>query len=191
MNQRLVELGKQKDWSQLLQLATTQHVVESMNLINMVTLLTQLGRIMSAPPQQQQQQSNVTITTTLEPFLEAIAIRLEQQYTLESSSTLATAQPLVLPHSWLRPTANLVHALGKLRPSPNHSPATYRIVQWIGRHASAWITTAVATPLPSSSSSRQYDNNNNNSSNSSSNNNNKKKRWLNKRRMRLMKGIDR
>ena len=101
INKRLVELGKKKQWKDLLALAEQKQA--SFNNVNYATLMSQLGRIRSF---NKRDPRFLTILTIL-------AAMLEEQGLL-----------------WIeaRQAANIIHAIGKMK---LRNPSAKRILKWI------------------------------------------------------------
>jgi len=102
-NKKLVELGKKKQWRQLLELAEKEQA--SFNNVNYATVMSQLGRIRSL---NKEDPGFLALLQSLAAFIEERG----------------------LPWIQARSAANIIHAIGKM---DLRNPSTKRILEWIAQ----------------------------------------------------------
>ena len=103
INKRLVELGKEKQWDALLEVAEQKRA--NFDNVNYATVMSQLGRMRSF---------NKSDPRFL-AFLQALATTIEEQG---------------LPWIQARSASNIIHAIGKMKLK---NPSTKRILEWISK----------------------------------------------------------
>ena len=104
INKQLVELGREKDWKGLLELAAKEQ--SKFDNVNCATVMSQLGRIRSLD------KANPLFLA----YLEALAKRIEERG---------------LPWIKAREAANIIHAIGKMELNNNESAT--KILDWISK----------------------------------------------------------